>query len=68
LSPIFASEQAFMLYPPSPIFHRDVFQKPMSHTNNKLNEHGGGGNGDAGSRIFYNLSYLLGKGWGRAGG
>jgi len=55
LSPIFASEQAFMLYTASPIFYRDVFQKPISHTNNKLNEHGGGACDDLRSRVFYNI-------------
>jgi len=64
LSPIFASEQAFMLYMASPIFHRDVFQKPISHTNNKLNEHGGGACDDLRSRVFYNIVIHIRQGSG----
>ena len=53
-----------MLYMASPIFHRDVFQKPISHTNNKLNEHGGGACDDLRSRVFYNIVIHIRQGSG----
>ena len=53
-----------MLYTASPIFHRNVFQKPISHTNNKLNEHGGGACDDLRSRVFYNIVIHIRQGSG----
>ena len=53
-----------MLYTASPIFYRDVFQKPISHTNNKLNEHGGGACDDLRSRVFYNIVIHIRQGSG----
>jgi hypothetical protein len=68
LSQIFAPEQAFMLCSASPIFHRDVFQKPISHTNNNSSEHGGGACDDLRSRVFYNIVIDIRQGLGARGG
>ncbi len=53
-----------MLYTASPIFHRNVFQKPISHTNNNSSEHGGGACDDLRSRVFYNIVIHIRQGSG----